>query len=331
LGYLARLVQPTEIDQFVGSIALNEHSSLRDFEDHMFNEFIWNRNRNLNQVWFDADFGMFRQNASYDKTVSGNRFNITAGFDWQNSNRTVLGLMAHVSHMAADNSDDIDLSYKPGETIAGHNNVDVADTNVGIGGYLMHVLGTKARVYGNAMLDLHLLDVSREQNYVDDITGFGTDVSLISEWGLMHDMLNQYVVGNLYARLGYNFGFDVKEKSAGDDYMHLKSDGYFILTPGYSLIAQKRIYPSQWFQIRPYASIGVEYDVLGTPGVAKYKFAPAEKYSEYDIEIDPLWANIGAGVELLSANGLQFGFDYRYQYNDNVQLHNLKISGSFRF
>ena len=97
------------------------------------------------------------------------------------------------------------------------------------------------------------------------------------------------------------------------------------------MIAQKRIYPSAWFQIRPYASIGVEYDVLGAPDFVKYKFSPAHKYTKYDIELDPLWANIGGGVEFLSASGVQVGIDYRYQYNDAIQLHNIKVTGSYRF
>ena len=153
----------------------------------------------------------------------------------------------------------------------------------------------------------------------------------MSEWGLLHDWLNQYVVGNMYARVGYNFGFSVKEKSAGQDYMKLKSDGYFTFTPGYSLIAQKRIYPSVWFQIRPYATIGVEYDVLGATDSVKYKFAPAKAFTSYDVDIDPLWANIGGGVEFLSAMGIQVGIDYRYQYNSDIQLHNIRVSGSYRF
>ena len=111
----------------------------------------------------------------------------------------------------------------------------------------------------------------------------------------------------------------------------MKSDGYFVFTPGYSLVAQKRIYPSAWFQIRPYASIGVEYDVLGMPDNAKYKFAVADKYTYYDVDTNPFWANIGAGVEFVVANGVQVGVDYRYQYNSALQLHNIKVSGSYRF
>ena len=80
------------------------------------------------------------------------------------------------------------------------------------------------------------------------------------------------------------------------------------LVPRTTVMKQKwfqTFYPSPWFQIRPYASIGVEYDVLGTPDDMKFKFGPSKSYSEYDVEINPWWANIGAGVEILSANGIQ--------------------------
>ena len=330
LARFSRLFQVREIEQIAGAIALNEHTSFRSFEDRMFDEFIWNRNRNLNKAWLDVDYGMFYQNIDDGKRADGHRFSVAGGFDWQESNTLVLGLTGRVSHTTSKAGDAMDLSYA-GETQFGDVKIDVADTNVGLGGYLMKILGQKTRLYGNAFLDLHLFDVDRTQNFVDRIDGDGTAFSLMSEWGLMHDILNQYIVGNAYARVGYNFGFSVKEKAAGDDYMRLKSDGYFVLTPGYSLIAQKRIYPSAWFQIRPYASIGIEYDVFGAPDFAKYKFAVADDFTKYDIDIDPLWANIGGGVELLSARGIQFGIDYRYQYNDAIQLHNIKVSGSYRF
>jgi len=196
---------------------------------------------------------------------------------------------------------------------------------------LMQTLGESFRLYGNAFIDVHVFDIDRMQNFVSSIEGDGTAFSLISEWGLMHDILNQYIVGNLYARIGYNFGFDITEKVDGKDYMNLESDGYLMLTPGYSLTAQKRIYPSAWFQIRPYATVGVEYDVFGAPDNAQYRFAVADRFTKYDVDIDPLWANIGGGVELISATGIQVGFDYRYQYNDALQLHNIKVSGSYRF
>ncbi len=327
----SRLFQVRELEQVMGAMSLNEHTNFRSFEDRMFDEFIWNRNRNLKKAWVDVDFGMFVQDVDDGKRLDGNRFNISGGFDWQESETLILGLTGRVSHMSTDNSDMVDVAYLPNTSVIGQMSTDVADTNIGLGGYLMKILGDKTRLYGNAFMDLHLFDVDRQQTFVGDISGDGTAFALTTEWGLMHDLLNQYVVGNVYARLGYNFGASITEKARGADYMELESDGYAILTPGYSLTAQKRIYPSAWFQIRPYATIGIEYDVLGMSDHAQYKFAPAHRFTEFNIDIDPMWANIGGGFEFLSATGIQVGIDYRYQYNDAIQLHNIKVSGSYRF
>lgn len=333
LSRFSRLFQAREIEQVAGSVILNEHTNARSFEDHMLDEFIWNRNRNLKKAWVDAEYGMLFQNVSDGKHADGNRFNITGGFDWQHTNTLILGLAGRVSHTSTDVSDAINLGYTTENPfIAGHVDAKVANTNIGLGGYLMQTLGEKTRAYGNAFLDLHVFDITRHQTFVNGtIDGSGTAFALNTEWGLLHDWLNQYIVGNMYARAGYNFGFSVTEKVGGHDYMKMKSDGYLSFTPGYSLTAQKRIYPSVWFQVRPYATIGVEYDVLGAPDNAKYKFATAKKFTSYDIDIDPLWANIGGGVEMLSATGFQVGLDYRYQYNQDIQLHNIKVSGSYRF
>lgn len=330
LARFSRLFQAREAEQLLGTMVLNEHASFRSFEDRMLDEFIWNRNRDLKKAWLDIDFGFFNQKASDDKDVDGERFSVSGGFDWQTSETTILGVTGRISHTSGSNFDEMDLSY--GDYKAkGRVDINVADTNFALGGYMMKTLGDKTRLYGNAFLDLHLFGVDRQQNYVSSIDGSGTAFSLISEWGLMHDLLNQYIVGNAYARIGYNMGLDVAEKASGDNYMDFRTDSYMILTPGYSLVAQKRIYPSSWFQIRPYASVGVEYDVLGAPDFVDYKFAVAHDYTKYDVELDPLWANAGAGIEFVSAVGLQFGIDYRYQYNSVLQLHNIKISGSYRF
>ena len=330
LANFSRLNQMREVEQVAGAIVLNEHTAFRSFEDRMFDEFIWNRNRQLNKAWVDVDYGMMVQDVLGGDHADGYRFSLSGGFDWQESNTLQLGLTGRITHTSSKTRDSMDLSYADVVEM-GHVNVDVTDTNVGLGGYLMKTLGDKARVYGNAFVDIHVLDVNRNQNFVGAIDGNGTAFSLISEWGLIHDILNQYIVGNAYARVGYNFGFSLTEKVAGDDYMKMESDGYLVLTPGYSLIAQKRIYPSAWFQIRPYASVGIEYDLLGAPDSLNYKFMSANSFTKYDIDIEPMWMNIGGGVELLSAHGIQVGIDYRYQYNSAIQLHNIKVSGSYRF
>ena len=332
LANFSRLFQNRELKQLNSSIALDEHTFWRNIEDHMIDEFIWNRHRNLRKLWVDVDYGMFNMDANDGPNADGTRLGVTAGYDWQASNTLILGVAGRFAHIDGNNTDNIDLSYQVGKQINGRVSSDVDTTSFGIGAYLMKTFGTKWRGYGNAFVDVNMLNISRTQEYVDGaIKGDGTSVSLISEWGLIHDWLNQYIVGNLYARVGYNTGFKITEQVDGNDYMDLKSDGYAILTPGYSITAQKRIYPSVWFQIRPYASAGVEYDVLGSPDTAKYKFASSARYAEYDIEINPLWVYAGAGVEMLSANGIQVGLDYRYQYNETIQMHNIKISGSYRF
>ncbi len=331
LARFSRLFQVHELEQIVGSITLNEHTTFRSFEDRMFDEFIWNRNRSLKKVWLDVDYGMFYQNMQTGTHSDGHRFSVMGGFDWQHSDTLVLGLTGRVSRTSSGAGDSVDLGYAGNKSVIGDVHSDVTNTDIAFGGYLMKILGEKSRMYANAFADIHFLDIERNQNFVSQIEGDGNAFSLTTEWGLMHDILNQYVVGNLYARAGYNFGFDITEKAGGADYMNMESDGYFMLTPGYSLVAQKRIYPSAWFQIRPYASVGVEYDLFGAPDNAKYKFAIADAWTKYDIDIEPLWANIGAGVEFLSANGVQVGLDYRYQYNDAIQLHNIKASLSYRF
>ncbi len=331
LARFSRLFQARELEQVAGTVALNEHTAFRSFEDRMFDEFIWNRKRQLKKAWADVDYGMLYQDITDGKHTDGNRFSIAGGFDWQESDTLVLGLTGRISHTTSSAFDKMDLGYMPNQVINGRVDIDVADTDIGLGAYLIKTLGEKARLYGNAFMDIHFFDITRSQNFVDTIDGDGTAFSMISEWGLMHDILNQYVVGNLYARAGYNFGFDITEEVHGTEFMNLESDAYFIFTPGYSLTAQKRIYPSAWFQIRPYASIGVEYDVIGAPDTVKYKFAPAYTFTDYHVNIDPLWANIGGGFEFVSATGIQVGIDYRYQYNQDIQLHNIKISGSYRF
>lgn len=327
----ASLVQPREVEQLIGSVALNTHTFARDFEDRLIDEFIWNRNKKLEKAWFDFDFGMFNQKVFDGTKIDGNRFSLTAGYDWQETKTLIWGLIGRVSHMSSDDAVALDLTYVPGKTVLGNVSVDVADTNVGFGAYLLKTLFPWARVYGNAFADIHLFDIKREQTFVDSIEGSGTSFALTSEWGFMHDWLNQYIVGNLYVRAGYDSGFSITEQAGGSDYMELESKGRFMLTPGYSVTAQKRIYPTSWFQIRPYATIGVEYDAFGTLDYAEYKFAGADVYSKYDLDIDPLWANIGAGFQFVSAGGAQVGIGYRYQYNNAIQLHNIKLSGSYRF
>lgn len=331
LQNFSRLFAPHELHMLVGSIALDEHTINRDFEDRMLDEFIWDRNRKLSRAWLEFDYAMFDMDVGEYSPATGNRLNVLGGVDWMTSNTLGLGLTAHITHTTANMSDNVDIAYNKMPRTLRDVNVDTTDLTIGVGGYMYKIISQGLRAYGNVFLDAHLLDVSRTQPFIGDVEGSGTTFALFTEWGLMHDILNEYLVGNLYARAGYNTGFSITEQVRGADYAKLESDGYINLTPGYTLILQKRIYPSDTFQIRPYLSAGVEYDVLGGPDKTRFKFAPADRFTEYDADIDPLWMNVGGGVELLSATHIQFGLDYRYQHNADIQMHKIKLSGSYRF
>lgn len=326
----SRVFQLREANQIADALELNTHTVFKDISNRFIDEAIWNRNRRVNKIWFTGDYG-YMWDDLVDNHAHGSRINFNLGYDWQASNTLILGWMGHVSHVRSEDNDVIDLTY--GATRAtGYVDTDVRNLNVGGGAYFMKTLGIKARWYGDAMLDLNFIDVKRDQTWVNGrIEGDAFSLGLVGETGIIHDWLNQYIIGNVYLRLGYNSGFDMTEKVGGTDYMNLDFDGHFILTPGYSITAQKRIYPSAWFQFRPYATVGVEYDLIESPNQMHYRFAVVNPWREYDIGVDPLWAHAGAGVEFLSVSGVHVGLDYRYQYNANVQMHKLQLSGMYRF
>jgi hypothetical protein len=83
--------------------------------------------------------------------------------------------------------------------------------------------------------------------------------------------------------------------------------------------------------MRPYLSVGAEYELSGMPGAAQYKFATSNTFSDYAFETDPLWATGRAGLEFLSISGLQFGIGYEYHYNANIQAHGAHVGASMRF
>ena len=335
LARLSGLLQPRETELIQGMIALNNHLDSRDFEERMFDEFLWNRNRNLNKIWGEAKYGFIKQDLKDgDLTSVGNRFALSGGIDFKLGDTTIFGLTGRVSRSSNGYIDDIDLRYA-GNTKGikeGKVKTDVVDTNVSGGLYLLQILDQDVRLYINGLIGLDLIDVEREQNYFSKIKGNGSSLSVSSEWGLMHNIAYQYVVGNFFLRGGYNFGLSVNERfKSGNTYSDIEGDGYLMLTPGYSLMFDKRIYTSYWFQVKPHLSLGVEYDILGQPKTTDFKFANAVDYTQYDTFIDKFWANGIAGIELLSANGWQAGIDYRYYYNHSIQAHNIRLSGSYRF
>lgn len=329
IKHFSRLFQPNEANQIMNNIAMNRYSEFRDIADMFIDEAIWNRNHRLNKLWVKGDYTMFTNHLGYSH-ADGTRLGLSFGYDWQSSLTLILGWTGHITHTDNKNVDNVDLSYGHVTGVAGRSETSVKDTGFGLGGYFMKTLNNKARFYGDLMLDFNLIDVERSQTWLDDASGDAFAYGVMAELGLIHDWLNQYIIGNLYARAGYNFGFKMNEKIGDEEYMNFKFNGHAVLTPGYSITAQKRVYPSAWFEFRPYATVGIEYGLFG-PDNTDYKFALANSWTGYDTSIDPLWVNGGGGVEFLSVTGWHVGIGYRYTYNDNLQIHKIHASVKYRF
>ncbi|MDR1697018.1 MAG: hypothetical protein LBR41_02230, partial [Rickettsiales bacterium] len=301
LTEFSRAFQPNELPAAIATTDLFVRTYSRDFASRMTDEFMTIRNRNRKRVWADATFGT--------NDMDGNQLIASVGFDWQSNPKNIFGLAAHFGNVSAG---------------------DVQNTAFGLGGYWIHSFMDELKIYGNLFFDLNMIDMSHDQVYMGRVSGDANVFGIVSEWGLMHDIINKYVVGNLYVRLGYRDAIETTETVRGSDYMNIDAAGGFSVTPGYELSLQKRIYMSSFAWLRPRISAGVEYDVLGL-GDAQFKFAPATKWTDYDSDINPLWSAGRAGLDFAGASGWQFGVEYEYKYNADITANNFRLHGMLRF
>lgn len=302
--------RPMELAQVMDTIVMNNHTVFIDMSARMMDEAIWNRNRRLNKLWIDGGSALFSQRTDGAR-ADGARFDLNIGGDWQFGETLVTGWTARAAYIRG---------------IGDAGNTDVRDLNGGVNLYFLKTLNRYMRFYGNGAFDMHFWNVQR-----DDAKGDAVSYAATAEFGLIHDWLNQYIMGNLYLRSGYNFGFDITERAAGADVAAADFDGFVVLTPGYSLIAQKRIYPSAWLEMRPYVTAGAEYDFFGVPDSVSWKLMGNSTWSNYDTKLNPLWVNGGAGIEFLGVRGWHIGLDYRYMFNSDIQMHKLWLDMKYRF
>jgi len=327
LSNFAGLFQPRELDLVAASMIMNEKTAGRALQNRMLEEFTCHRH--LNKVWGDVSADIWESRPADSNRITGNRFSAAGGIDIQNTDHTIFGLMGHVSHTSGKVGDMADLSYGAVEE-DGFVDVDVSNLHIGVGAYMLNRFSQDMRMYGRLNLNVDLFDISREQTFMAPITGSGTAISVISEWGLLHNIYLQHFVGNAYARIGYNFGLDITESAAGERYMHIRHDGHFILTPGYEFIAQRRVYMSALTFLRPYVSVGVEYDVAGIDNI-QYKFETATRLTDYAIDTDPIWTTVRAGFEVASMTGLSMGLEAEYRHNEFIRIIGGRAKASLRF
>lgn len=331
LNEFSRLFVPTEAGQLSHLVNLSDRLTHRTLQQRMTDESLWTRNRVKQKMWLDVNFGMIgMHNQDGDGKINGTRMSAVGGYDVQVTPNTIIGANAGFSQSANTEKQKLDLTFGPGN-IAGGRETTATDIGISVGGHIVTKIAESAQLYLFANMQSHTLSVDREQNYVGPISGSSSTSSIGGEFGIIHSISEQYIVGNVLARFAKNSGFKMTEKVGGMDYMEFQHDEYMTFAPGYSLMMQKRMYLSPTFIMRPYLSTGIEYEVDSMGDSVKYRFEPSDVFSEYKIETNPLWLTGKVGLEFLTIGGLQVGAGYEYHHNAAVKMHNLHLSASLRF
>jgi hypothetical protein len=333
LSEFSRFFVPVEIGQFANMITVSEKLSSSSLQKRMVDESLWARNRVKGKAWSDVDLGMTAvTNPDSTEPMKGARMGVMGGYDIQINKQTIVGFNVGFSAQRSAEDAKFDLSIKQGVKDLRARNITANSTAFQLGAYFINRVAESTQAYMFANVYSHALDFERTQSFVNGVvTGAATSTSIGGEGGLIHQISGQYVVGNLFVRFAQNSGFTMTEKIGEVDYLSMEHDGYAIVAPGYSLTFQKRMYLKPTFIVRPYLSIGAEVEAVNTADPARYRFAPSDLYSEYEIDSAPLWGTAKFGLEFLSIGGLQFGAGYGYHYNAAVQAHNVNLSASMRF
>jgi hypothetical protein len=327
----SRLFVPTEAGQFAHMISSSERMVQQSLSKRMIDEALWTRNRVKSKAWTDFDYGMQTiTDSDEDDPIKGSRMSLSAGYDSQISQTTIVGANAGMTLLDSSGNQELDLSYGT-RSISGKRNVIAKSTSFDFGGYLLSKMTNSTQFYLTANLNTHQLSVSRDQTYMDNITGSGNSSSFMGEFGLIHSLSAQYIVGNLSARFIQSNGFTLNETVNGAGFMNIKQAGYTTFAPGYSLTFQKRIYLKPTFIMRPYLFVGADYEMTGMPNAVQYDFASSKAVYDYGIKNDPLWMTGKVGLEFLTIGGMQFGAGYEYHQNSAVKTHNVHVGGSYRF
>ncbi|MDR1027611.1 MAG: hypothetical protein LBL46_04310 [Rickettsiales bacterium] len=328
---LARLVMPTEAAALGAMVSTTERMTSSGLSRRMQDEALWTRNRVKTKAWADVDAGMqtIRNPDAAGDSMEGFRLAASGGYDIQMNTDLIVGFTAGLAVVDSQDKTKVDIGLGQSEARA----ASAKDTDMHIGGYVLSRIADQLRVFVHAAAHSHKLSVSGNRGITGDITGDGESASIVGELGLVHSIAAQYVVGTLSARFVQNNGFDITEKIGGADYMNFSRDKTTLLTPGYTLLLQKRMYLKPTFIMRPWVSVGAEYDLMqGKDDAAiKWRFAPSDAASTMAVESDPLWLRGTAGVEFLTIGGLQFGAGAEYFYNSAIQTIGARVTASVRF
>jgi hypothetical protein len=274
------------------------------FADQMMEDFMWVRYRNQSNAWGGASFASISD--------PGNISVYSGGFDTRLKNKYVVGATISAASIDAGGVDGSVFS------IAGYGT--------------KRLDGMNTAVYAKAGMSFNSFKVYDNHYIAGDMKSDSSSIDLTVESGLMHRIYDRYVSGRLFGTAGMFGGFDLTKKTQQGEFMNIKSPSEFGLSAGYELSFGKDIYPSQTMKIRPFAKVGVEYELLGRAVDTKFQFVGADKFRNWTgEEIKPLWLRYGAGVDFAMQRGIQMSIGYDIIDNGEWSAGVLKINGRARF
>ena len=334
---LSYALVPTEAGQFAHLTNNSERMVQSSLQKRMMDESLWKRNRVRTKFWIDGEYSLMNMNnPDGANDITGDMTSVMAGYDVQISPETIIGINGGVTMGNLRENMSLDLSYG-NKTVNGGRDTRVNSTMINIGGYVLSKMGESSTFYASANLYSHSLGMDKDMNMglvghkIGAVSGGGNASSFGGEFGMIHSIAGQYVIGNLSARFVQSNGFKFTSAIEGEDYMNFRQEGYTTFAPGYSVMAQRRMYLHPSFIMRPYLSVGAEYQVMTMGDMIQYKYAPADLWSEFRTDVDPLWVTAKGGFEFLSISGLQFGIGLAYHYNAVMTVQSVNFGASMRF
>jgi hypothetical protein len=278
----------------------------RAVSDQLTDDFSWQRYHDKKAAWGDVSYNTLGGD--------GRIISLTGGADWQVARRWTAG-------------GNLGYNFIGGGAVSGG--------SFNLGAYGTYRAADWAKIYGSANLTLHSARLETFNSYAGDLLAKFSSTDAMLQLGLLHRIFDSYITGRAYADLGYLGGFNLNHAAPdGRNFIKMKSDGAFALTPGYEITLGKDIWFSYWSFMRPKLRFGIEYDLAGRSNEYDFQFAGAgDIWRNWECgETSRLWLKYGGGIDFsFFGPGTNIGFSYEVAKNGDFKSEQFKLDGSLRF
>jgi len=280
-------------------LALSGRLSRNAITDQLHEDFVWKR-------YYDKNVGWLRMNFADDI----NSFNV--GFDTKINNYIVGATLGYNT-----------LNF---------GGLDGSMFNFGL--YGTYDLNNIVRLYANANLALHMVDLKTDMSIIGQTTSDISTVDTTLDIGILHKIAGTYMTGRGYLMFGMLGGYDFTQQYKNQDFMDIRTDNNLVFAPGYELLIGKDIWFSVNSFIRPALRIGVEYDVLGNMGThhLDFKFSDVNIWRKWEFdESNPLWLRMGGQIDFSFIVGTNISVGYEVLKNGDFKTNVFRLNGVYRF